>query len=167
MAVLRECGEKVKDIAEIFGVRRESVTRALGRLSDADRQMIRTIKSAELMAAHHRLARKALSEVLARDFHAKDKSDRYLISEVTLSRIAAIATEKYVELAGLAGMSETQGKRPMNSVMQFLETTQKVTEATRGLPPNVRLGVRQELEVSEDSEPPIEPPWTEESRNST
>lgn len=145
-ANLDENGVPRKAIAEMFGVNRGTVKRAIDRIPTEDLRALRKALLLRQVAVNEQLLQQNEQALLERDMNEKDSKGKYLVSAHSLMIMRAILTDKQAmvlpEPAGIADAKE--GGSGGNPFAALLQTEQEMKEALACLP----KGMRQTAEMS-------------------
>lgn len=154
MAIQAEYGATSVDLGAAFGLNPRTVRAAIRRVSEEDRRMIGMIASQELAGLHQQLARKAIYELLKRDFGRVRTDGKgnpiegdFRLSEVALGTVAGISSDKATALRDSAGMGARQDGAGTSSVAAFLRNGDDLGRLTKGLPRGAKLSLNQSLEI--------------------
>lgn len=164
MAIQKQYGATVTDLAEHFGYDPRTVRAAIRSISDEERHWIGRIAAQELAGLQLALARKAARALLDRDFNRQRIDPKtglpipgaFLTSEVQLATVAGIAADRVEKLRVPAGIATDQDHGVgTNPVTALIRNQQELQRVTRGLPAGakLKLTVSQSLEVSETGSP--------------
>ena len=167
MAVLKEGGDTVSEIAEVVRMDPRTVRKALANVSEDEKQAIATYHNFLLGSRHFRVADKALKALEERDFNEQDSKGRFVNGIVALDTVAGISSDHVEKRYNAAGVGQDGTGARGNPISDFLLTTERANRAIRSLPAGSRLKLHQSVEivsgedVSEPSAGGVEADWSE------